>query len=405
LKEKILNNIGTKILSLFFAFVFWVIVINIDDPVRTRQFTNIPVTVTNEKAITKLDKVYEVIQGKTVDITVSGKKSLVDKITSQDLQATADLSQLSMVNAVNIYPECVRYPSLTCSLGRVQTLKVSLENMKTVRFVPVIQQVGTVADGYYVVGATSNPNIIEVTGAKSQVKKIAEVRLEVDASNAKKDQSAMAVPQVYDSNGQELDVESFKFSVNEAKVQLNVRRTKTIPVIVDIGTDTMPGYECSSLEYEPKKVIIAGRRKHLEEISELHISMDLSHWTSSGEESYEVANYLPEYITVSSANPTIGVQVELERWITKTVSFKGASVRLKGKSKRKTYKRLHKNKIYSVILRGKQSVLNELESDSLKPYVNVKNLRRGKHEPDIKFADIKSVNFMDTNLTLPIEIS
>ena len=106
----------------------------VDDPVRTRQFTNIPVTVTNEKAITTLDKVYEITQGKTVDITVSGKKSLVDRITSQDLQATADLSQLSMVNAVSIYPECVRYPSLTCSLGRVQTLKVSLENMKTVRF-------------------------------------------------------------------------------------------------------------------------------------------------------------------------------------------------------------------------------------------------------------------------------
>lgn len=105
MKDKITKNLGIKALSLCLAILFWIMVINIDDPIRSRQFTNVPVSVIHEDAVSTLDKVYEIVQGKTVDITVTGKKSKVDKVTMQDLSATADLSQLSVVNAVNIYSD------------------------------------------------------------------------------------------------------------------------------------------------------------------------------------------------------------------------------------------------------------------------------------------------------------
>jgi len=404
-KEKILHNLGTKLLSLILALLFWVLVINIDDPVRTRQFTNIPVTITNEKALTTLDKVYEVTQGRTVDITVSGKKSLVDKVTSQDLQATVDLSQLSMVNAVNIYPECTKYPSLVCTLGRVQTLKVSLEDMKSASLVPVIQQIGKVADGYYVVNATSTPNIIKVTGARSQIKKVHEIRLDADVSNAKRDRSSMAEPKAYDSNGEELDSAKLKFSVETAKVELHVRKTKSIPVLVEIEQGTADGYECSSVEYEPKKIVIAGREKKIADIEELRIPLDISQWNTSGEVTVNAADYLPEHITVAEANPTIGIHLEIEQWITKSFSFQGSEIKLQGKYDNRTYKRLHKNRVYAVTIYGKESVLEGLESSDLKPYVDVSDLERGKQEVEIQFENIESSRYLKNDLTLELQIS
>jgi YbbR domain-containing protein len=405
LKERITNNLGIKVLSLFLAVIFWAMVINIDDPVTSRQFTNVPVKIINENAVSTLDKVYEVIQGETVDITVTGRKSLVDNVTTNDLQATADLSQLSLVNSVNIYTECTKYPSLNCSLGKVQTLRVSLENMKTVQFVPVIQQVGTVADGYYAVDATSKPNIIKVIGAKTQVQKVAEVRLEVDVSNAKKDFTTVAEPKVYDANGEELDKDKYKFSVTQARVEVDVRKTKTIPVTLDVTGDVNYGYECTSIEYEPKKIVIAGRQKQLDQIDELVIPIDLTGWNKGGETSADVASFLPEKVTVSSANPTISIQLEIEQWTSMNIPFTGSDVTISGKNENYKYKNLSSHNAYSVTVLGIQEMLDKMNIKKCNPHINVEGLEKGTHLVDIIFDEPESGKINTTGLKVRIKIS
>lgn len=405
MKNKITKNLGIKALSLCLAILFWIMVINIDDPVRSRQFTNVPVSVINEDAVSTLDKVYEIVQGKTVDITVTGKKSRVDKITMQDLNATADLSQLSIVNAVNIYPECTKFPSLSCTLGKVQTLTVSLENMKTEQFVPVIQQIGTVANGYYVISATSKPNIIKVTGAKSQVRKVSEVRLEVDVSNAKKTLVTRAEPKAYNADGAEIESGKLKFSVSQARVELDVRKTKTIPVTLSTGEETEPGYVCTSIEYEPKKVVIAGGSSKLEKIDELVIPIDLKGWFESGEQTFNVGDYLPDNITVSDANPVVSVQLEIERMVSQTFYFTASDVELEGKQDNYTYEQARSQKTYEVIVQGMQKDLNELSIQKLRPHVDVEGLKKGSHKVSILFDEPEGGVILSEEMELPITIS
>ena len=45
--KRLTNNIGLKLISVVFAVILWLIVVNIDDPVSSRKFSNIPVTVVN----------------------------------------------------------------------------------------------------------------------------------------------------------------------------------------------------------------------------------------------------------------------------------------------------------------------------------------------------------------------
>lgn len=404
MKNKITKNLGIKALSLCLAILFWIMVINIDDPIRSRQFTNVPVSVIHEDAVATLDKVYEIVQGKTVDITVTGKKSKVDKVTMQDLSATADLSQLSVVNAVNIYSECTKFPSLTCTLGKVQTLTVSLENMKTASFVPVIQQIGTVADGYYMVSATSKPNIIKVTGAKSQVKKVSEVRLEVDVSNAKKTFVTRAEPKAYASDGTVIDSDKLKFSVSQARVELNVRRTKTIPVTLSLGEETEPGYVCTSMEYEPKKIVIAGGQKKLEKIEELVIPIDLTGWFESGEQTFQVENYLPDNITVSEVNPVVSVQLEIERLVSQKFYFKASDVTLEGKQDGYRYERGNSQKTYEVMVQGMQKDLNKLSVQKLNPHIEVERLTKGNHRVTILFDKPEGGIILSEEMKLSIKV-
>ena len=74
------NNLGMKLFSLPLAFVIWIIIINIDDPTVSRNFLNVPVELLNSDALDTLGKVYEIAEGKSVTVTVTGRRSIVDKV-------------------------------------------------------------------------------------------------------------------------------------------------------------------------------------------------------------------------------------------------------------------------------------------------------------------------------------
>ena len=63
MKQKIITaltkDVGLKILAFIFAFLLWLVVVNIDDPTQTRTFTSV-VTVTNGDVLKSAGKLYEI---------------------------------------------------------------------------------------------------------------------------------------------------------------------------------------------------------------------------------------------------------------------------------------------------------------------------------------------------------
>ena len=47
------NNLGFKILAVMFAFLLWIIVYNLNDPIKTKTFTT-TVTVTGEEGVMEM---------------------------------------------------------------------------------------------------------------------------------------------------------------------------------------------------------------------------------------------------------------------------------------------------------------------------------------------------------------
>lgn len=62
MKKKLLNNWGLKLASLLFAFILWLIVINMTDPIEPRAFRNIPVKLLHSEVLTDEGMVYEVLE-------------------------------------------------------------------------------------------------------------------------------------------------------------------------------------------------------------------------------------------------------------------------------------------------------------------------------------------------------
>ena len=125
MRERLTYNFGLKILSLAFAVLVWLVVLSIEDPVYTREFSDISVTEINGDQITEAGKAYSYVGGNTVSVKVKGKTSIVNRLSKDDLLAVADLSTLSITGAVMVDVSCPKYPNLEITpIGSSTVLKV-----------------------------------------------------------------------------------------------------------------------------------------------------------------------------------------------------------------------------------------------------------------------------------------
>lgn len=56
MKEKLTNNLALKLLSLALAAFLWMVVVNLDDPVTSVQFSNVPVEILHPEVVTSKGK-------------------------------------------------------------------------------------------------------------------------------------------------------------------------------------------------------------------------------------------------------------------------------------------------------------------------------------------------------------
>ena len=111
MKKRMESDLLLKIISVVFAFLLWMFVINIDNPVIKKTFSDVPVDMLNEQVLDDLNQTYKIESGDTVSFTVKGKKDVVDRLTKSDFRATADVSSMSDVHAIQIEVEALRYKS------------------------------------------------------------------------------------------------------------------------------------------------------------------------------------------------------------------------------------------------------------------------------------------------------
>ncbi|BCN29778.1 CdaR family protein [Anaeromicropila herbilytica] len=386
MKEKLTKNLGMKILSFAIALVCWIVIINIDDPVITRTFPGIPVDIINEDSINSLNQVYEVKEGDVVNVTIKGKKSVIDSLTTADIKAEADLSKLSKVNAVPIRAYITKQidGAIELSLGRVDTLRVSLEDVAKKQFQVTVEQKGEVQDGYSVGTIRVKPNLIKVSGAKSKISSIEEVRVTLDVSNASGKIDEYLEPKVYDRNGYQIDSSNLKFSSNAVKVTADLLETKTIPLLINVSGKPANGYKYISIDYEPKKITIAGKQKYLDDMKYLAIKLDISKASENIEEEVNLEDYLPDGIKIAGDKQTAMVNITIDKLVKKSISLNVNDLEVRNIPSNMSFSYIKKGML-SLRVQGVSKDLDNLVISKLNPYIDLKGLKKGTYTVEVKF--------------------
>ena len=393
-KDAVLNNIGIKLVSVLIALVVWMIIINIDDPYKTRTFS-VTVQTINEDALKSVNKVYEVIEGSTANVKVKGKKSVVDKLNVDDISATADLSDLSSVNAVAIVPSLKKHISSEVFLECNQVLKVSLENMSTKQVKVSVETIGTPEDGYTVGECIAKPNMIEVSGGKSAIEHIETVKVVLNVNGVSGDFSRKLKPAAYDENGNEVKSSTLSYGLERIKVVAKVLKEKRIPVKINIKGKPAQGYEYVGARCLPEEIDIAGTPKVLAEISEVVIPVDISGMTSVSsdlEQNINVSDYLPGGVNVLEDYSVISIKIIIEHRETKSLQIKTSDITFLSLKDGYDVEILNSKSFVNIIISGKSSLINNLTSDRISAYINCSGLEEGVYNLPVMINFGSSIN-------------
>ena len=363
IKSFFTRNIGWKILSIIIAGLFWLISVNIIDPTTKRTFEGIPVEILNETAITSANQVYEVLSGNVVDVSITSKRSLVERLNAGDFTATADLTELSSVNAVAIQVKLNRNPQnvpYELDWGSAM-LKVKLEDRISSKFKVDIQTEGELGEGYVLGTVKAKPNIIEVAGGVSKMKKIDHVGAVIRLNGETEGFSVKAKPMAYDSMGDVVDATNLTFSATSIKVNVGVRQTMDVPVEVTTVGQPAEGYHLIQTDRQPESVRVSAEDPSLlTEDLVIKLEVDIEGATADVEKEIDITSYLGEDYVIEDGVTVVSVRCEIGRSGQRSLSFTGSDIEVKNLSPGYAVNFPDTEAHYQVSLSGSDSVIKNV---------------------------------------------
>lgn len=370
IKKLVLDNWGLKLISLLLAFVLWFVVISIDDPVREKSFSNIPVQLINTEELEEKGMVWEILDGTDVlkTVTFEAPLSVRETIEASDIIAQADLGEITVAETVAIEFLCPKYSSQVTNIsGSVSNVKLKVEE-KASKWINIeYKLVGDVASGYVVGGVYLEQNRLEIAGPQSRINEVTKAVVYVDVAGAKAGElSARVDVHLLDENRNEVTYPNVSKNTDAIKVTVDVHATKEVPVEYTVSGTPAEGYLLNGVvTVSPDKVLIAGPSSTLNRITKVTIplkELDVTGATGNLDKVIDLKNYLSSgvYFADSGFDGKVRVVVEVEPIVEKKITLDKNKIKLINVPEGYSANFPDNVNMPTVVLRGLQAELNDV---------------------------------------------
>lgn len=400
------NNLGFKILAVAFAFILWLVVYNLNDPIKTKTFTT-TVSVTGRDSVVDMGKWPQIKDSdKTISFSVSGKRSYLSELDDSDFYANADLSNIVISKddpakaTVKVDIGCTKYKNSITFNGGDHLINVTVENYMQKQF-EVKVSIGGTLPGARALGDNpqANPRVIKVGGPESLVSTIASanVNIQVDENTIVSDNQITDRGELtlLDENGDEvemslLDIDS---QYNSIEVTVNVLSTKEVPLKCSYNGTPAGGKGVLGVKLSEETVELKGAAETLNNITSLDVGpIDISGATEDVKTSVDLSGYLPDGVSlVNSAKSKVDVEIEIETNASQTMTLNSSNISYIGLADGE--KLTFVTDKTSVLVSGTQSDVESLADSTLRGKIDVTGLSAGTHTVTV------TLNLDDTKYT------
>ena len=174
MKEKQNKRWGLKLLSVLCAFLVWLGVVNVADPVMTST-VEVPVEIVNGEVLEASGLTYEIIGKKTTTVSYEVKTTNAHRIRPADFRAYADMTDLwSVTGSIPVKVEVLNHSEylLSAPVSRVSTIKIETEPLQKKRFDINVSYAGDLEEGYEAGDVVLSPDHLYVEGPESTIGQI-----------------------------------------------------------------------------------------------------------------------------------------------------------------------------------------------------------------------------------------
>ena len=321
---------GLKIIAVIFAAFLWLIVVNLDNPVSTQTFSEIPVTIINEDIILSAGDTYQVLGEEKVSVVVSATRQVRQKLTKEDIVATADIKEMD--TSTGLVPIKISIPNYA---GKYESAEAAPRNLqiqreksgKKVLSLTVSTGDSKVRDGYILGDMTVNPDKVTITGPESILDQIDRAVALIDVEGLAKDSEETAKLGLYDISGNPISQTRLGNNLGEGGITVSVEvlKIKSVPISLSVSGTPAEGYKYTGYSSEPETVQIYGEKDVVDKIEEIDVPViDVSGASQPIQKSVNISEY--QLVDEKTANITVTAMVEEEG--TRTINFMVSSIQI-----------------------------------------------------------------------------
>ena len=380
-RSKFSRNTAPKVLSLVFALVFWIFVMDNVNPQMTRVFDNIPIELVGENQLEANG--YRIMGDRNfvVSLTLEGRRNDVIKLSKDDLQVVADLGNVSN-GLQEIYLN-----------SRVQLSEVSIVNQSRESILLKIDEIirkpipvavikeGQLPTGYVEEDVRLSLDQIFISGPESYVKLVDKMvgRINLNNATAEVVRDLPVIP--VDSNGE--TVTGVEVETSYVTVSIGVLKKSSILVQPKYEGSVAEGYQLTEVKVQPDSVVLLGDRDTINALKYVETELvDLSNATESF--SIDLPINKPDNVKLENSNERITISFTIEPIITKEFSYDYSDITF---INMEDPYRTNINDIEGqVILRvsAVDSIVSPLNKNDLGLYINAGQFVPGKVEAEIQ---------------------
>lgn len=391
-----------SIISLVFGAFLWFFLTEITDPIISMDFNDIPVTIINENKIEETGYVYEIVSGETVDITVKGPKSYVNELKLHDFVATANASEISITNSMNIKVNANKHSDNIEINTHNSMMTILLEEAISIECPIVTEKIGTEYPGYFVTDLTPSIKTITITGSKSKIKTIDKAVAQVSVSNQKEDFTTKSSYLVYDKNGNVVDLSDCEINTKIVEIQGNVNKVKEVKLNITAKDSSLSNCEVilNNLKISDEYINISAEEEILNELETIDITIDISSYEDKINTIILLENYLPDGIYFAGIDSEFTINAGITRTITEDLKINSSQISIKNGDGNIL------DDEYIVTIQYDYTDKNRITIENIVPYIDLKNVKQGNKKVNLEFENdskFKVVESPEINVTVMME--
>ncbi len=404
MKKNLTNNIPLKIMSVVVGIMVWLLVVNVDNPVVSKNYMISNVELINKQYIEDIDKVcLRDDEQIPVRVTIKAEKKTLSRITAENIKAVADAQQaVSLETNPVMIPITVTCPGISPSNISVQpqNMSVRLEDKATSEFIVTVNSGdGTPGKGYEIGSQTVSPEKVRITGPKSLINKIDKVMVSTDVDGITEDLVETEDLTIIDKNQEQLSEDAMKYlGIDNAKVVVSTKLWKVrtgVKINVNYIGEPAEGFVADSAATVPESVSVAGNKEALEELKEMgnsiwiqnENSVDISGATNDVEEKVNITEFLPEGLKLTSgSSEEVWVKVRILPEGGKIFTIPTSKDTIKLKNKPDDLQISFEIDKIEVRVKAKNGDVGNLKEKDIKASIDLKGKKEGSYEIPVKIS-------------------